>query len=137
MPEIHFATRFMFRHITIAVLILLTLFPSAGFAKRKSARTSITILILDESGAVIPGALLSVQPAKKAAASRFRSGNMGQVSFELPFGSYDVEVISPGFRTAKRHIEVGSVPRTLSVTLKVASCPPGCIEVTPTDQPVK
>ena len=79
--------------------------------------------VTDESGAVVPGALLKLSQAETALDREGRSGPEGEFSFPaLAAGVYEVRAEAAGFRTVVRKVTVETGSTTLAdVRLPVGS----------------
>lgn len=79
--------------------------------------------VTDASGAVIPGAKVSVNDPVSGLARKTTTDDSGTFTIpNLPFGSYRVTVQSRGFATSKQQIQVQAArPPSLTVTMKVAA----------------
>ena len=81
-------------------------------------------VVHDESGGVIPGAAVTVQPANGGAAQTLTSDEGGSFQFFLPAaGAYAIEVKAAGFAIYRAQAMVSAeMPNaSLDVTLKVSS----------------
>src|SRR5882757_1597635 len=83
----------------LAVLVLLVLVPAAAFAQ-----ASITGVVRDASGAVLPG--VTVEAASPALIEKTRTAvtdGSGQYRItDLRTGTYSITFVLPGFTTVKR-----------------------------------
>jgi hypothetical protein len=108
------------RLVKLFVLFLLMLAPSAAYAQ-----ASITGVVKDASGAVLPG--VTVEAASPVLIEKVRSvvsDGTGQYRIEnLRPGAYDVTFTLPGFATVKRQgIELtGSFTATVNADLRVGA----------------
>jgi hypothetical protein len=106
------------------VVVCVALAPSAAYAQA-SAQASITGVVRDASGAVLPG--VTVEAASPSLIERTRSvttDGAGQYRIvDLPTGTYDVTFTLTGFSTVRREgIELaGAFTATVSVDLRVGS----------------
>jgi hypothetical protein len=109
-----------------ALLLLLVLVPYGGRAAAQSlaAGGSIEGTVTDESGAVLPGAAVTIRnPATGVARETVTDGTGRYRAPLLPVGTYEVTAALSGFATTRRPnlvLNVGGV-LTADLTLKVAS----------------
>ena len=90
-------------------------------AQQTKSTTSVTIIVTDESGAPVSNAEISMD---SAIAKNPASDENGKFTVELPPGSHDLMVTSPGFKRWSQHVQVpGAAPQTISAVLKVGGCP--------------
>src|SRR4030095_8773092 len=115
----------MGRNAAISLVTCLSLsVPIAAFAQA-SAQASITGLVRDTSGAVLPG--VTVEAASPALIEKLRTATTdgsGQYRiFDLPGGIYTVTFTLPGFATVKREgVELaGSFTATVSTEMRVGA----------------
>jgi len=94
----------------------------------KGTPAKVVLQVNDPTGAPIANAEVQIRTIGHDLAT---DGD-GRVSLELTPGGYDVTVEKPGFFPETRRIEVhDGKAQTLTVALKVGSCPPGpCLTVT-------
>ena len=107
-----------------AILFLAgTLFQS-HVAYAQSVRGSLSGSVLDQSGAAIPGAKITVRDPNTGVTRTTVSSSEGAYSIpELNLGSYDVTASASGFSTQIQHgvqITIGNVS-ALNLTLKAGS----------------
>lgn len=100
-----------------------TLFPSyVAFAQ--TVRGSLSGNVLDQSGAAIPGATITVHDPSTGVTRTIVSSAEGSYNVpELNLGSYDVTVTAPGFAKLIQHgvlVTIGNVS-ALNLTLKAGS----------------
>ncbi len=111
-------------HARLCVLILCVALVPA-LASAQSIRPSITGVVTDSSGAVLPG--VTVEAASPALIERARSAvTDGRGSYriiELNAGTYTVTFTLPGFNTVRRDAIVlsGSMTSTLNVELQIGT----------------
>jgi hypothetical protein len=111
-------------HRTIVALLCLTLASSTAFAQA-SAQASITGVVRDTSGAILPGVI--VEAASSSLIERVRAvttDGAGQYRVvDLPAGTYSVTFRLPGFTTLRREgIELsGAFAATVNVELRVGT----------------
>ncbi len=105
--------------LTLAVLLAL---PAAGFGQ--TFRGGINGTVTDQSGAVVPGALVEIVNAGTAASAKAVSSSAGEFSFQdLPVGIYLINVSAAGFKTEKiQKVPVSAgTTYTLPVKMSIAS----------------
>ena len=108
----------------ILFFIFLPLFVAPRSAQLFSQALSGSIkgTITDESGALIPGAKVTIQSSDGKEKSATTGTDGGYILNGLPAGAYSVEVTAPGFRQTKPALaSVGSGPAALDITLAVAA----------------
>ncbi|MEO8258880.1 MAG: carboxypeptidase regulatory-like domain-containing protein [Acidobacteriota bacterium] len=117
----------MHKKIVVVIALLLSataLTPSTALAQA-SAQASITGVVRDSSGAVLPGVTVeTTSPALIEKVRSVTSDGAGQYRFvDMPAGRYDVTFVLPGFAMVKRDgIELsGSFTATVNVELRVGS----------------
>ncbi len=103
-------------------MFLLLLLPASGFGQRTTA--SIRGTVTDSSGAVVPGATVTVTGTDTGLTQNTVTNTDGVYSFaELPVGTYSVEVALTGFKSAVREgigLNVADV-RTIDVQLEAGA----------------
>ncbi|MGA9062954.1 MAG: carboxypeptidase-like regulatory domain-containing protein [Terracidiphilus sp.] len=60
----------------------------------------------DQTGAVVPGAPVLVDPSPTGPQSKFKTGGSGEIAFDFPVGSHIVSIALLGFETWTTRIEV-------------------------------
>ena len=100
----------------------LALVSTAAFAQGGGATSSITGVVIDTSGGVIPGA--TVTASHTATAGAFIAVTQSNGTFTIPalsIGKYTVTVTLQGFKTAVlKDIDISAgVPADIRVTLEV------------------
>jgi hypothetical protein len=113
--------------VLVGIFAILTLegthFPSCT-AFAQSVRGSLSGSVLDQSGAAIPGAKISVRDPNTGVTRGTVSSAEGSYRLpELNLGSYDVTASAPGFSTLIQHgvqITIGGMS-ALNLTLKTGS----------------
>src|SRR5262245_16567755 len=83
-------------------------------------------IVNDSSGAVIPGASVTLTNENTSASVETVSGELGQFVFNfIPVGRYTIKISLPGFKTSEtRNMELGagqSVRKTFTLEVGVAS----------------
>ena len=114
------------RHFVRSILFcLLVLGASAAFSSlhAQSNSGSVNGTVTDPSGAVIPGATVSIQNPVSAYSRTTTTDNAGQFHFpNLPFNPYHLTVFKDGFATFAGDVNVDSViPVASNVHLKVGA----------------
>ncbi len=103
-------------------VLLVLLFAVAGcFAQSTS---SISGAVTDSSGAVIPGAAVTVMNEETGVVNRQTTTDSGLFSFPaLPVGGYTVIAEMKGFKTERRtrNVLVVNTPLTVDISLEVGS----------------
>lgn len=125
-----------------AAVVLAALLVPAGFGTDQSVQSSqnasspsketaqVTIEVRDPSGAFIPNALIRYQRLYEMFGHKAHADNSGKLSLGLEPGKYDIVVVSPGFRTWHKRLEVkGTGIQIISVVLEIGQCTQ-CVEVT-------
>ncbi|MFC6645783.1 carboxypeptidase regulatory-like domain-containing protein [Granulicella cerasi] len=89
----------------------------------QSGSGSVNGSVVDPSGAVVPGATITIQSPVSGYSRSTTSGSDGSFSLpNLPFNSYIVFGKMSGFSPARAEVAINSgVPRALKLTLNVAS----------------
>ena len=105
--------------LLVSAVCLLTVFPNPGFSQVGSA--SLIGQVVDETGAVIPRALVAIRRTSNTFERRIEANDEGAFSVtELAAGDYEVTVTSTGFaiavqRVSLRQGETRRVPLQLRV----------------------
>ncbi len=105
--------------------------PQASVADKQSSTSSLSGVITDPSGAVIPNASVSVRNLSTGTGATVKTNSAGQfVVGGLPDGNYTVEVESPGF---KHVVKTGVVIKkasqeTLNLNMQLQVSDIGCCE---------
>lgn len=113
-----FPLRRLSSRILFAPVVLLSLAVSA-----QTLTGSVTGQVTDPQGNVIPGAIVSVQNPVSGFNRQAKSDATGNFSFEnVPFGSYHVSIIAPGFSSTTEDASVrNAVPVVLKPQLGVST----------------
>jgi hypothetical protein len=109
------------RSLSFAVLALLA---SSGLLLAQVGTARIRGVVTDPSGAVVPGAAVSVKNTQTATVFSTRSNRDGEFSFDyLPIGAYDLIVQARGFKEYVQSgmVLVGDQNLTVNVRLQVGS----------------
>jgi Carboxypeptidase regulatory-like domain len=105
----------IFVWLTVAVLLLGMC--AQGFGQQAGGLAGT---VIDVSGAVIPGAVVTVRPASGVASSATSDG-AGEFQISgLAMGDFVVTVTATGFATMEQKVTVGAQAVTLPVTLSIA-----------------
>jgi hypothetical protein len=93
--------------------------PGAPAADTRGLRGTVQ----DTSGAVIPGAQVTVTTQDGKAAAQGSTDNTGSFHFaDLSAGSYSVDVVKDGFREIRQSVKIGATARApLRIVLPVAA----------------
>src|SRR6516162_655331 len=87
--------------VLLALLIALATLSSPLFAQVKSS--AITGTVADLSGAVLPGAMVSVTETGTGTVNTTQTNEQGQYNVPyLPLGKYTLEVTMPGFQAFRK-----------------------------------
>jgi hypothetical protein len=108
--------------LAAAVALLLALF-AIGAARAQSNSGSVTGTVADATGAVIPGATITLANPVSGYTRTQTSDSSGHFQFvNVPLNPYQISVTNPGFQTFTRRVDVNStVSRALPITLAVAT----------------
>lgn len=110
------------RFATLYGVLVLLLWVATGFAQETTGGLQGTVK--DPTGAVIPGAQVSMTGVSLVGSKEARTDGSGYYRFaNLPPGSYTLTVKAKGFETYKREglvVEVGRLP-SVDLTLKVGA----------------
>src|SRR6476469_8779685 len=84
-----------YKSARIGLLLCLPL----AFAWAQSQTGSVSGLVTDESGAMVPNAIVTVTSSARQINNKVTTANDGRYSFpNLEPGSYDLEITAPGFK---------------------------------------
>ncbi len=119
----------------IRTLLCAGILLASGFtlAAQEVGKTAFVVLeVKDVSGAVVEYAQVQILPLPNKIGKNLKTDSEGKLSVNLPSGTYDMVVSSPGFRASTQRVEVKTdTHQTIAVVLNVQSCPPGpCTVVT-------
>ncbi len=95
---------------------------SAGVALAQTGNSRITGTVSDSTGAVVPGAIVTVLNAATGISHQQSTTGAGIYAFpDLPVGSYTLTVEMPGFKTARKtgNVLVVNTPLSIDLTLEV------------------
>jgi hypothetical protein len=108
------------RRFVFALFPLLLLFPGAGL-RAQSAGGTIAGIVTDASGAVVPGALVTIENPVSGLSRSAKSDAAGHYQFNnLPLNPYHLVVIAAGFSTFSTDVSVrSSVPVAPVINLQV------------------
>src|SRR5215831_14644546 len=109
-----YAARLMFSLVSFSVVM---------WAQSGGSSTSVTGIVIDPSGAVIPGASVEIRNAVSLFERRTISDGHGTFTIpNVPFNPYHLVVTAPGFAAYAQDVDVRSTaPVTLSVALQLSS----------------
>ena len=99
------------------------LFAAGAAAHAQSNSGSVTGTIADSTGAVIPGATITIANSVSGYTRTQKSDSAGHFQFvNVPFNPYQLSVSSTGFQTFTKRIDVNSiVAQSISVALSIQS----------------
>jgi hypothetical protein len=95
-------------------------------AQENRGVSSVMLSVKDQSGAAIPNAQVRIVPTPNGAEQKLKTDIDGNLSFEMPSGSYDLTVESRGFRSVIKHVDAKPSSRQeIEVVLEVGQrfCP--------------
>jgi hypothetical protein len=105
----------------VGLSVLVTLFSINGLSAQSSSSGTIVGTVADASGALIPGATVTVSNSSSHLSRKITADSTGHYQFtNLQFNTYQVKIANPGFTTLTQSVEVRSaVPVTVKSTLQV------------------
>jgi len=105
-PEVHFAMRSFRLHRIFALFVVL--FVTAGLVLAQTATTgAVTGTVTDPSGAVLPGATITLRNLATGATQTATTNGQGSYQFTLlPPANYQVSATARGFQTTARTVAV-------------------------------
>lgn len=112
----------MFKHLGMAVFVLLVLAAAPSLAMAQTGTSRITGTVRDSSGALIPGATVAAKNEATGVSYSQTTTDAGFYAFpSLPVGSYTITVELPGFKTSQKTNNVLEVntPVVVDVVLQV------------------
>src|SRR5215469_12975900 len=112
------------KHYFCWILLLVSLIASAAEPGAPAADSrGLRGTVQDTSGAVSPGAQVTVTTQDGKAAAHGSTDNTGSFHFaDLSAGSYSVDVVKEGFREIRQSVKIGSTARApLRIVLPVAA----------------
>ena len=111
-------THFIFRHF---VFFLFLFAVSPLFAQSGSTSGTLNGTVMDGTGAVVPGAKVSIENPVSGYTRSVVSDPAGRYQFpNVPFNSYHLAIVAPGFDHYSRDVDVRSpVAITLTDNLKI------------------
>ena len=113
------------RNATSVASLLLSITMLAGFAStaRAQAGGSIAGTVADATGAVVPGAAVTIQNPVSGYSRATTTDSSGRYVFaNLPLNTYHLDIKAPGFSTTHKDVTVSSsVPVAANVALAVAA----------------
>lgn len=93
-----------------------------GISQTAPETAKIVVVVEDQSGAVVAGARVEIQPLPPNVQADSATDNRGNLSLVVPLGSYDIAVTKPGFAELEKHIEVrDTAPQTPLIQIRVAT----------------
>ena len=111
-------------HCVPLLLLLLVLTPACAPLRAQTVDTSIEGTVTDSSGAVVPGATVTVSSSRTGSSKQAVSAPSGDYSITyLTPGTYDVTVTAPGFGSSVQKgvvLEINQQAR-VNVVMRVAS----------------
>jgi hypothetical protein len=101
----------------------------ATHAEQAPQNGSIVLFVTDVTGGIVPNAEVEIDPLPNAL-SNLRTNKDGMLSLDLPPGTYEFRVKSPGFGTVMKHVQItAGTQQNLNVALSPGGCSP-CVTVT-------
>jgi uncharacterized membrane protein len=105
---------------SVMALVIAVFGCCADFALAGQGEMSLTVVVIDSTGAVVPGAQIRADVAGGARGKLVKSGKNGEASLELRPGKFDLFVSAAGFKEWGKHIVVGNVGKqSVEVKLKI------------------
>jgi hypothetical protein len=109
----------------IATCVFLLLLP-APWLSAQTNTTALSGTVVDASGAMLPGATINISNTASGTTKSTMAKSKGEFSFEqLPPGTYEVKVTSPGFSEQDEKVEL-LVSTPVNLTFKLTA---GSVEV--------
>lgn len=85
------------------VLVLGTALTAHGYAQLKNATSEFELVVVDESGAALPGAKVLVRDRDKSEIANGLTNGLGGFSIsQMPLGAYEITVVRRGFQEISR-----------------------------------
>src|SRR5215469_16124033 len=111
----------IFEWLGVVAGALLIVAGSAANAQSNSG--SVTGTVADSTGAVIPGATITIANSVSGYTRTQKSDSAGHFQFvNVPFDPYQLSVTSTGFQSFKKRVDVSSiVAQSVSVALAIES----------------
>lgn len=117
--------------VALASFLLLAAIPLAPEARAQVATGVLEALVVDDAGAALPGATVSLRRPETGLSQSAVSDANGLARFgALPPGSYALEASLPGFSGARRESLVLRVGQTLRVPLRLRTAREEAVTVT-------
>jgi predicted amidohydrolase YtcJ len=114
----------------IAMAVAAFAHPCTTLPAQGPAKTQIDIAVSDTSGAVVPDAVIQIDPIPCVSETAAKTDNKGVAVIQVASGVRTIVVISRGFMPWSKQIDAqDGVKQTISVTLRVGQG--GGVEVTP------
>ncbi len=105
----------MNRPLALLTAVLAALLPASGVLAQSTG--SVSGRVVDETGAVLPYARVTVRLAALGFEKSATTDEAGQFRLELPAGAYEVTAEIDGFSLSRKKVEVGSRPAEVRFTL--------------------
>lgn len=105
----------MNRPLALLTAVLAALLPASGILAQSTG--SVSGRVVDETGAVLPYARVTVRLAALGFEKSATTDEAGQFRLELPAGAYEVTAEIDGFSLSRKKVEVGSRPAEVRFTL--------------------
>lgn len=113
----------------IAAAVSLTFFVPLVFAQQAPESVLVKLLVVDPSGAPIPGACINIVGKTQDFQLTLAANKSGWLEAILPPGQYHVAAAAQGFSKAIRAVDVGGErDEPVRLKLNVGGCPQ-CLEV--------
>jgi hypothetical protein len=107
----------------LATALILALCPVLQSAAQESDVASVSITVMDQTGAVIPNAVIALDKLPSPYKRKMLTNANGEIDLHLGFGTYDIGVSSQGFKSATKRMEITSaISQDIQVVLQVGSC---------------
>src|SRR5690242_2442061 len=102
------------------LMVLLTALPASLWAQAQSAGGAIEGTVTDESGAVLPGAIVTVRHLATGVSRETTTDGVGVFRAPLlPVGGYEVTAALSGFATVRRQNLTLTIGQTLAVDISL------------------
>jgi catecholate siderophore receptor len=108
-----------FPGITRVALIISVLITSVAITSAQTTQRVLRGRVLDQNGAAIPGALVSVAGALGVPSSSTQTNQLGEFSFLLPAGEYQVTASAEGFAQIVESVKLANERSDLNLVLPV------------------
>ncbi len=97
---------------------------SATLVAQQAPTGRLTVRVTDQTGTVIPGAGISVDPTSFGFPSSIKTDTQGSVVLDVPTGSHILEVTAQGFATSRVNADWREDYQSITVVLIVSNS--GC-----------